>query len=197
MELYHQLSDEELLRRLAINELDAFTAIYQRYWETLLTTAAKALRDTTDAADIVQDVFLSLYNRRAELKLTGSLQPYLESAIRFRAINYIKQNITRRDYLPVFTELSVHHFQDDPEYGLCLKQLQEKIALAVNDLPEKMQQAYRLSRQHTMHHRQIADAMGISEETVKKHIQKALQQIRSAIGPLLTQTAALLFHYFP
>ena len=57
-------TDEALLRLMAAGDQQAFSQLYRRYWEGLFITAAKALRGREEAADVVQDVFLSLWNRR-------------------------------------------------------------------------------------------------------------------------------------
>ena len=64
-------TDQELLQQMADDNRRAFTMLYRRYWEDLFITAAKALRGKGEAADVVQDVFLSLWNRRNELNIQG------------------------------------------------------------------------------------------------------------------------------
>ena len=84
------------------DDQQAFTILYQRYWESLFITAVKALRGKQEAEDVLQDVFLSFWNRRKELNIEGSLVAYLQTSIRYKAIHYIEKNITRRDYLAYF-----------------------------------------------------------------------------------------------
>src|SRR6266700_5941362 len=92
-------SDETLLLLMAKSDQVAFTSLYRRYWEFLFITAVKVIRSREDAADIVQEVFLSLWNRRCDLSLTGPLSAYLLTSVRYKAIHYIEKNITRRNYL--------------------------------------------------------------------------------------------------
>ncbi len=75
-------TDETLLSLVADGDKDAFTMLYRRYWESLFTSAARALRSKTDAADLVQDIFLSIWNRRNDLRITGSLAAYLQTSVR-------------------------------------------------------------------------------------------------------------------
>lgn len=187
-------TDESLLRLMRQDDQEAFSLIYRRYWEGLFVTAAKALRGKQEAEDVVQDVFLSLWNRRKELHVEGSLAAYLQTSIRYKAIHYIEKNITRRDYLALLTETSVHTLRDSVETQLHLKEVQQTIHNVVAGMPPKMQEVYRLSRQEHLTHREIAERLGISSETVKKHIQHALQLIKDALGYNSAVLSVLLLH---
>lgn len=174
-------SDKELLQLIAESNSEAFALLYRRYWEELFVTAARALRDKDGAEDVVQDVFLSLWNRRYELTVEGSLAAYLHTSVRYKAIQYIEKNITRRDYLAILADVSVNFLSPNAVINLQLKELQQIINSTVIKMPPKMQQVYRLSRQQQLSHKEIAEQMNISVETVKKHIQHALQLIKSAL----------------
>jgi RNA polymerase sigma-70 factor (family 1) len=176
-------TDDVLLTRMSNDDQEAFTLIYRRYWEELFVTAAKALRGQQEAEDVVQDVFLSIWNRRKELHIEGSLDAYLQVSVRYKAIHYIEKNITRRDYLALLTDVAVNNLPASIEIQLQLKEVQETIHNTVAQMPPKMQEVYRLSRQQHLTHKEIAKQLGISVETVKKHIQHAMQLIKTALAP--------------
>ncbi|MEO9004680.1 MAG: sigma factor [Ginsengibacter sp.] len=67
---------------MARGNSEAFAILYRRYWEELFVTTAKALRDKEGAEDVIQDVFLSIWKRRNELKIEGSLAAYLHTSER-------------------------------------------------------------------------------------------------------------------
>jgi RNA polymerase sigma-70 factor (ECF subfamily) len=168
---------------MAANDQQAFTLLYRKYWKDLFLATARALRDHEAAADIVQDVFLSLWNRRQELTIEGSLAAYLKTSVRYKAIHHIEKNIVRRDYAALVAELAASYSPASAELQLQLKEVQFIIHETVAKMPPKMQEAYRLSREEHLSHKEIADKMGTTTETTKKHIQHALQQIRLALGP--------------
>lgn len=188
-------TDETLLDLVAGGDKDAFTMLYRRYWQPLFTSAARALRSKTDAADLVQDIFLSIWNRRHELNITGSLAAYLQTSVKYSVIKYIEKNITRRDYLVLITEMLVSYQPPDVESQLQIKELQNVIQSAVEQMPNKMREVYQLSRQHHLSHKEIADRLSISDETVKKHIQHALQIIKTAMKHNATTFALLLIQW--
>jgi RNA polymerase sigma-70 factor (ECF subfamily) len=172
-------SDQELLQQMANDNRQAFTILYRRYWEDLFISAAKALRSKEEAADVVQDVFLSLWNRRNEVNIQGSPAAYLHTSVRYKCIHYIEKNIIRRDYLLQLCEVEISNASTNAEINLQLKEMQEAVINTIAKMPPKMQEVYKLSRQEHLSHKEIAENMSISVETVKKHIQHALHLIRT------------------
>lgn len=175
-------TDEVLVQQMKDGCREAFTQLYSRYWEDLFNTAARALRSKEEAADVVQDVFLSCWERREVLAIQGSLAAYLHTSIRYKCIHYIEKNITRRDYLLQLCMVEVSMSATHPELVLQLKDLQEAVDKAVAKMPPKMQQVYKLSRQEHLSYREIAEFMDISSETVKKHLHRALRLIRTSLA---------------
>jgi RNA polymerase sigma-19 factor, ECF subfamily len=188
-------TDAELLRQMAEGDNQAFTLLYRRYWEGLFITAAKALRSKEEAADVVQDVFLSLWKRRDEIKVQGSLAAYLHTSVRYKCIHYIEKNITRRDYLALLAEAAESTSAVNPQISLQVKEMEEMINKTVSKMPAKMQEVYKLSRQQHLSHKEIADSMSISVETVKKHIQHALNLIRTDLPSGTFILATAIFFY--
>jgi RNA polymerase sigma-70 factor (ECF subfamily) len=182
MTLLGNHTDDVLLNLMRNDDQEAFTLLYRRYWEELFVTAAKALRSQQEAEDVVQDVFLSIWNRRKELNIEGSLDAYLQVSVRYKAIHYIEKNITRRDYLALLTDVTVNNLPATAEIKLQLREVQQTIHNTVAQMPPKMREVYRLSRQEHLTHKEIANKLGISVETVKKHIQHAMQLIKTALG---------------
>lgn len=189
-------SDESLLHLMANNDQAAFTSLYRRYWEPLFITTAKVIGSKEDAADIVQEVFISLWNRRQELSLTSTLPAYLQASVKYKAINYIEKNITRRNYLQTLTNLTTASSPPSAEMLLHIKEIQEMIQTVIKNMPPKMREVYQLSRQENLSHKEIATRLGISEETVKKHIQHALQLIKASLGQARFSLSILLVSLF-
>lgn len=190
-------SDEELLQQIAIGDQNSFNILFQKYWEELFVTAAKVLRDKESARDIVQDVFLSIWKRKSELLITGSLRAYLYTSVRYHCIHFIKKNITRRDYLVVLTETIVSNTPVDAETEIYIKQLREIVQRTVEGMPVRMKEVYKLSRYEHLTHKQISDHLNISIETVRKHIQHALHFIQVNLPPYISRVIIILFLSFP
>ncbi|SDD71769.1 RNA polymerase sigma factor [Niabella drilacis] len=174
--------DDVLIELIAQDNKEAFALIYDRYWKKLYTTAFRAIGEQQDAEDILQEVFLSLWNRRREIRLRGSLAAYLETSVRYKAINYIEKHITQRNFLALFADTAVQSAHLTPELTLRLKEMNVLIGKTVDAMPPKMQEVYQLSRQQQLSHKEIAELLNISAETVKKHIQHALKLIKEALA---------------
>ncbi|NLR79661.1 RNA polymerase sigma factor [Chitinophaga eiseniae] len=187
-------TDEKLLELMSSDNEDAFSTIYRRYWQGLFVTAARALRGKDEAADVVQEVFLSLWNRRKELKIEGSLAAYLQTSARYKAIHYIEKNITRRDYLSKLVHSTASDICAAGELQIQFKEVQQTVVDAIEKMPPRMREIYNLSRHEHLTHRQIAQILNISEETVKKQIQYALRLIKSALR-YHRFTLPILIHY--
>jgi RNA polymerase sigma-70 factor (ECF subfamily) len=167
---------------MAQGDRDAFTELYNKYWEELFVRVARLIPVRDDASDIVQDIFLSLWNRREELEINSSAGAYLHTSARYKTINYIEKNITRQHYIEMLASLGERGEEDNPATTLQRKELNEMLQGTIDKMPPKMKEVYLLSRQEQLSHREIAERLSISEETVKKHIQHALKLLKNAMG---------------
>jgi RNA polymerase sigma factor (sigma-70 family) len=99
MALYGAHTDEQLIVSLRKGDADAFTEIYERYWNKLLVYAMRVIRQQHDAEDIVQELFVSIWRRRDVLDIEHALSTYLYNSVRYLAFRYIEKNSTYSDYL--------------------------------------------------------------------------------------------------
>ena len=186
----HKQTDHEMLTLLRAGESQAFSEIYERYWESLSLYTLKVIQSKEDALDIVQEVFVSVWKRRAELNIEVSLSAYLFKCVRNLSVKYIEKNITKRNFLSSLS-LSLKESELTSIDALELKELEIKIDNAVAKLPPKMREIYLLSRQENLSYRQIAEQLEIAETTVKKQVSNALKILRLEVSTL-TPTGLLL-----
>lgn len=179
--LYRNLSDVELVNLLSSGEREAFAEIYERYKGLLYIHAYKKLWNEDEAADVVHDLFAALWDKRAELEITGHLSGYLYTSVRNRILKLIAKKQNAATYLS-----SISRFTNE---GNCItdhrvreNMLTEIIEKEIAALPPKMRQVFELSRKTGLSHREIAEQLDISEETVKKHIHHALKVLRVKLG---------------
>ncbi|MBO9202965.1 MULTISPECIES: RNA polymerase sigma-70 factor [Niastella] len=180
----HELhTDQVLLQQLSQNDQAAFTAIYERYWKSLFREAMNVLRSQKEAEDCVQELFVSIWNRRQSLSIT-SLKAYLNTAIRYQCIDRIEKDMIRGGYLDDFITYLEAHQTSMPsiEEELYARELAANIDQVMDKMPDKMREVFRLSRQEQLTHREIATRLQISEETVKKQIYLALKILKSNLG---------------
>ncbi|WP_282457494.1 sigma-70 family RNA polymerase sigma factor [Chitinophaga sedimenti] len=144
--------------------------------------AANMLRGEEEAADVLQDVFTSIWQRRGELAIQGSVAAYLHTSVRYKVRDYIARNITRRDYLSLLTDTAVHVLPATSQLRLELKEAQETIQSAISRMPARVREAYQYRREQHLSYAEIAERMGTSPETARKQVQKALGIIKESLG---------------
>jgi len=166
-------SDSELLTSMATGDQAAFTEIYHRYWQQLLAIAWKHTYDESSAKEIVQEVLISLWDRRASLEIK-ELAAYLATAIKFSVFKHYHQQQRRKNILHSIFR-SAHSVDEEKIYA---RLLDDYINGIVEKLPEKCRQVYKLSRLEGQSTKQIAGIMDISEKTAEAHLTKALRTIR-------------------
>lgn len=171
------LSDSELILLLDRKDKDAFTEIYERYWDSLLLHARKMLKDDDEIFDVLQQVFTALWMREAELNINTSLASYLYASVRNLILNKIVRSKIHQSYLSSFANF-VDGRLSDADFGIREKQLSEKIELEIEKLPAKMREIFLLSRKQNLGYKEISRKLNITDHTVKKQINNALKILK-------------------
>ncbi len=177
MSLYTTYTDEQLLSLLKHSEEKAFTEIYNRYWDKLLAIAFNHTRNKSVAKDIVQNLFVGLWNRRDQLQV-DSLEHYLATAIKFAVFKEYYRKQKREAGL--IAKLTVSE-EVDIEEQVNAKFLEQYIYGIVEQLPPKCRLVFKYSRVRHLNIREIANEMGIAQKTVEAHLTKALKTIRQEL----------------
>ncbi|MBO9673118.1 MAG: RNA polymerase sigma-70 factor [Sphingobacteriaceae bacterium] len=179
------LNDEELIMLLKGGDHKAFTAIYNRYWEKLFALAAYKLDDLDDSREVVQNIFVALWEKRMQLTITGSLNIYLAVSVKYGVIKSLAKQHNQQKYIDSLITKSL--VDDSTQEWMEFSELKEQLEKLVTELPEKCRLVFRLSKEEGFSQKQIAEKLDISEKTVEAHMGKALKKIRSGLrGFLLT-----------
>ncbi|MCJ8209579.1 RNA polymerase sigma-70 factor [Mucilaginibacter sp. RS28] len=177
----NKLSDEEVLQQFICGDEGAFTEVYNRYWKPLLALAYRHTKDKFLSEEIVQEVFVSLWNRKDKVKI-NSLEGYLATAIKFSVFKHTF-NTNRRERL--LAGFSFNSSSALPEDILQAKFLEDYINGIVERLPEKCRYVYLKSRHEGLNIKEIAEEMSLSEKTVEAHLTKALKVLRLNLKEIL------------
>ena len=181
MAAWHKLTDQQLVALLKEGDQQAFSEIYVRYGESLAGFAASKLYNLDDARDILQDMFVKLWENRAQIHITSTLQSYLFTIIRHRIIDKVRKNVTREEYAAMLQSLrSV--FEPAADQQLEAKQLRQNIETSLCELPPRVKEIYKLSRDEGLGNREIAEKLGLSEQTVKNQLTVALKHLRKVLS---------------
>ncbi|SHE88072.1 RNA polymerase sigma-70 factor [Pedobacter caeni] len=178
MGVYVNFSDQKLLGELRLGNRVAFTELFNRYWKKLLAISYTYTKDRSSSEEIVQEVFIGLWNRKNQLDIK-SLEAYLATAVKFSVFKSIHQQKRRE-------ELAMLNYQTElvalDEEKIHAKFLQEYIDGIVEQLPEKCRLVFKYSRNDGLSIPEIAKEMDIAEKTVEAHLTKALKTLKKDLN---------------
>ncbi len=170
---YYNNSDEILIANLKVGKPEALEEIYNRYWKKLLQFAIQKTNSIEISKEIVQELFINLWERRAELEITN-LDYYLFAATKYKILKELK----KKYHTEPLSAASENYVDNLPEFSLETDELKEKISESLNKLPAKTQEVFVKSRIENLSHKEISEALNISQKTVEYHISQALKFLR-------------------
>lgn len=173
---YRLLADEVLLQLLKISDALAFKELYLRYWKNLYNSALNKINSKEIAEDIVQTVFTDLWDKR-EKHAIQNISAYLETSVKYQVINYIKSVISKKAHLSTIGEKQKAE-ENNTDLLLLVQELNTAIDKAINELPQKTQTIFRLSRFEQHSNKEISNIMHLSEKAVEYHISQSLKSMR-------------------
>lgn len=168
-------SENLLLESLRRGDRDAFTQIYRRYWEPLYRTAYCRLHVRESAEEIVQDLFIQLWERR-ETQHIDRLENYLFRAVRNAVIDYIRREISQNRRLEYYQLFMLT--DDDSGEGDSLEVAQQQLNRGIELLPDKTRQIFVLHRLKGWPVERLAQHYALSDKAIEYHLTKSLKVLR-------------------
>lgn len=166
----------------------AFDQVYHLYAAPVFTMVYKHIRSRADAGDITQEVFMDLWDKRADITIQSSLFNYLYSVARNRTFRYIKRNAARPESLDLLQELLDEQamplaFQETYSAS-AIRTMESSVASEIDGLPVQMKKVYQLNQEAGMSVTEIAALLLISPNTVKNHLAKVRKRLRQTVSRL-------------
>lgn len=193
-----KLEDHILIAGLKRNDAGAWRSVYDRHYVVLCKIAYSYVGDRFWAESIVDGVIFHMWEIRSTLSIHTSLRQYLVKAVRNRCINHLQSEKSRCvscfSSLPEgYMDASVRNAADGPRPldTLLGKELEKEVENAVAAIPEDSRRVFMKSRFENMKYEEIASELGISVNTVKYHIKKALSVLRDRLSRYMVFLAAL------
>lgn len=170
-------SDQLLLHKIACDDQQSFQVLFDAWWEPLFQYAFKVLQNRQDAEEVVQELFIHLWNKRNNLPEIQSLSAYLFTSLKNRLLNHLakkKYPVTGIDVL----------CNDESEFSaaqpLEQKDTETTLRSLVNTLPGKMKQVYEMHQFSGLSVTEIASATGNSEQTIRNQLNSAVKKLSVA-----------------
>jgi RNA polymerase sigma-70 factor (ECF subfamily) len=179
--------DGELLRRIARRDRTAFAELYDRFSRPLYATALRILNDARESEDIVQEVFLALWEKAAVFEQErGSAFSWAVTLTRNRAIDRIRQRKRRTELLAASSPDDLGYADagggDDSAEALVFKEKAGAVRAAVAGLPAEQQRALQLAFFSGLTQQEISEKLGEPLGTVKARIRRGLLRLRETLS---------------
>jgi len=174
---------DDLFDHLRQGDQKALEQLFAIYFSRLNDFAGKVVKDDVISQDIVQEVFVKIWEKRSEIEPIN-LEAFLFRLVRNRCIDYIKhlKVITNRmqeiQINSKYEELYRIDFVGDEPYVLIEQELKQKIEKTINSLPERCREVFILSRINGLKNKEIAEQLNINIKNVERHLSRALQSFR-------------------
>jgi len=180
-------NEKKLLSDLKKGEILSYNFLFDRYYNQLCIYVLKMSDDLAIAEDVVQEVMVTIWQKKAEIKVKSSLKNYLYKSAYHAFLHHIRKEKKNIDMLEELKWKSLLEVNNEIEENVFEERL-KKINAAIEGLPPKCRHAFELSRFEKLKYKEIASVMEISPKTVEIHISKALS--------ILKKTVYLVFTFF-
>jgi RNA polymerase sigma-70 factor (ECF subfamily) len=176
-----QGEDFLLIRQFKNGDHHSFKILYQKYAPKLYGFSKRYLNSNDEAEEIVQEVFLRLWEKRQNIDENQSFSSYIIQAAKHKIFNGFRKKVNEQAYLDflMHADQSSSNFTDlEVDY----REIKQKAENAISNMPPKRQEIFRLSRESGLKNREIADKLHISIKTVENQMSQALKFLREELS---------------
>ena len=172
--------ESHIIKGIRLGRESAYEQLFNKYYRPLAVFALKYVLDLETAKEIVQDLFVHIFETRRSIIISTSLESYVYQSVRNRCLNHIRQTKTNREHLDNYkTEKETH---EDMEARISETELEHKIFQIVSGLAPQCRKIFMMSRVKGISNSQIADDLNISKRTVETQISNALKVLRQHLN---------------
>jgi RNA polymerase sigma-70 factor (ECF subfamily) len=188
--IYQGLNDEELMERLAFNDLLAFRALYKRFGNIVYSTSLRIVRDGQVAEDVTQEIFLRIWRKpESYVPQRGRFLTWLTSVTRNRAVDEVRSRNRRYRHETASPEQQEREIAgpetDDPALTAELSDQRRLILTAMAGLPQEQREVIELAYFGGLTQQEISERLSQPLGTVKTRIRLGMQKLRAALTPEL------------
>lgn len=169
----------KLLLGISEGNEKAFSELYDIFYPELTRHVLSKVNDQIIAEDILHDLFFSLWKNRENILEIKSVPAYLYSSVRYLILRYYRMKKVQEFNLSDLDDIEGVLDESSIEDRLYYRYILDEVQSEIENLPEKCKEVFKLSRENYLSIQEISEKLSISESTVKKHINRALRQLRS------------------
>jgi len=179
-----QIPDSDILLAIRQGNERVYETVFRKYYQALCNYACGILKDIDDAEEVVQSIFLKLWEQREVIEINVSLKSYLYRAVHNTCMNrlkHLKIQDSYRQYVGKYLEDTFDSATD----MMSKNELENRISQALEKLPEQCRIIFKMSRFEELKYQEIADKLGLSIKTIENQIGKALRIMRTELSDYL------------
>ncbi len=171
-----------LLQLVAEGDQNAFRQVYLHYYKRLFQFALSIVKTKESAEEVVEDVFVRIWQQRSDMVKVRNLRVYLYTAAKNTALNYLSQK-AKLSIVQPFDHIDIEMGASDisPEQILITAEMYRKIQAAVEDLPPRCKMIFKLVREDGLRYKEIAEILNISVNTIDAQMAIAVKRISAAL----------------
>ena len=173
-------NESELILSLKDGNSESFEKLYQLYADKVFGLSFLLLKDTGWSEDVVQEVFVKIWNSRSSLEEEKSLWSFIYVLTKRSSLNKLR-DIQKFDSQFEYLWENISILNDCSHEKLIAKELQARVEELLNGLPERQREVFRMSRMEGYSYQEIGERLNISPNTVKNHMIQALKTIKSQL----------------
>jgi len=189
-------SNSDLIGLLNEGDIVAFDAIYAQYCHRLYGFVLRYLKNREDTEEIVQEVFLKIWEARQRINSFSSFDSFIFTIAYNSTITLLRKRVTEQKYLNNIRLRQEIASTPDLIDEIQFKELDERVHSLINRLTPRQQEIFRLSRDERLTHDQIAQKLNISSNTVKNHIVATLAFLKSELDNGLIVSILFVYLFF-
>lgn len=173
-------NDLELIEGMKANRHQSYEALYNKYATQLYIFTANKLHSREVAEELVHDVFIKIWEKRAQINIQTNVAGYLFRMMRNEILQYLR-GIKHKDVF--IEEMIALEISDNiqTDENIFLKEMERKLLSIIDGLPEKCREIFIMSRENELTVKEIASQLNVADQTVKNQITKALTILRKEL----------------
>jgi RNA polymerase sigma-70 factor (ECF subfamily) len=164
---------------LIFSNKEEYKKIFQEYYNPLCNFAFKYVKREDLSEDIVQEVFVQIWQKRSQIKITSGVKNYLFQSTRNKAIEWIRRNKLESEYVEGELNKNKHSYELEMESNAYI--LKEQLSRSIRQLPPKCQEIFVMSKMNGLTYAEIAEELNLSVKTVENQIGRGLKLLREML----------------
>jgi len=177
------VDDLKILEKLKQGDSSAYKELFDLYYTPLSTYALKYCDSFTMAEDIVQDLFIKVWDEKLYLKLEGAIGPYLFKSVKNNTLLSLKKK-SKYSFIKIEKQVNKLVFDEDIDINF-IEEKDKKLHKEIEALPLKSKEVFKAIVLDNLKYKEVASLFGISVNTVKTHHSRALKQLRNVLEMII------------